>query len=81
MQQLAPMSGHPFDMVYMRDNVTGHEQAIRGVEQELQQTHNPAIRGLIMGGLPILEQHLALAEAVDNAIGGSGGAQAMNQAG
>ena len=65
MDQLKSMSGAQFDSAYMNDMVQDHEKAIRRFESESSNAQNPAVVAVVSGALPILQQHLALAEAVD----------------
>lgn len=79
MQKLSGISGQQFDQAYMQENVTNHQKDVQQIEQHLQQAHNPEVRGLLMGALPIIQQHLALAQAVNQSLSGQGsGAQAYN---
>lgn len=68
LQQLQSAYGQQFDVQFMRMQVQDHVKDVRDMTQHYQNTSNEMIRGLIANTLPILRQHLALAEAVDRYV-------------
>ena len=69
--QLKSMSGAQFDRAYMNDMVQGHEKAVGKFESEKSNAQNPTVRDVVSSALPILQQHLALAKAVQASLSGA----------
>jgi hypothetical protein len=68
------MHGGSFDVRYMHDQIAIHHHAISSYQREERSTTgDEAIRALTQAALPVLRQHLALAQAVDHAINGESG--------
>jgi len=61
-------SGSEFDTKYMQHMVQGHEQVIQKFKSEEGQARARPVEAVIAGALPILQQHLALAQAVQSGI-------------
>ncbi|HET8995147.1 MAG TPA: DUF4142 domain-containing protein [Acetobacteraceae bacterium] len=70
MQKLEPLHGHAFDRQFMQAQIKDHHGDIQKFHQELQSTHDGSVRAFAVTTLPMLRQHLALAEAVDHSLGG-----------
>lgn len=68
MSQLESMNGSQFDTAYMKDMVNGHEMAVSRFRSESSSAQDPSIRAVVSSALPILEQHLALAKAVQASL-------------
>jgi putative membrane protein len=68
MANLQNMSGSKFDTMYMQDMVRGHEQAIQRFKSEKGQAQARPVEAVVATALPILEQHLAIAQAVQSGI-------------
>ena len=64
MATLQGMNGAKFDAAYMQHMVQGHQQAVQRFKSEKGQTQSQPVEGVIGATLPIIEQHLALAQAV-----------------
>jgi putative membrane protein len=64
MATLQGMSGAKFDAAYMEHMVQGHEQAVQKFKSEKGQPQSQPIEAVVAATLPIIEQHLALAQAV-----------------
>jgi putative membrane protein len=69
---LQGMSGAKFDAAYMQDMVQGHEHAVQKFRSEQGQAQAQAVKAVVAATLPILEQHLALAQAVQSEIQNQG---------
>lgn len=69
MHKLEPLHGHEFDRQFMHAQIKDHRGDIQKFQQELQATHVTPVKAFAMTTLPILRQHLALAEAVDHSLG------------
>jgi putative membrane protein len=61
---VAGFSGSQFDRWYADLEVQDHKQDITEAEDEVEKGHNPKIRQLAADDLPVLREHLALAEAL-----------------
>ena len=66
MNQLKSMNGSQFDAAYMKDMVDGHQMVVSRFKSE--QSSAPGIRAVVLSALPIIEQHLALAKAVQASL-------------
>jgi putative membrane protein len=68
MDQLRSMSGSQFDSTYMNDMVKGHEKVVTRFQSEKSNAYNPTVLSVASSALPILQQHLALAKAVQASL-------------
>ena len=77
MQKLEPLNGLQFDREYMRGMVQGHMKVVQHFHEAGSTAQSPAVRALAAQGLPILQQHLALAQAVEASIQSHGPTQTI----
>jgi putative membrane protein len=63
-QRLASMKGSSFDQAYMRDMVEDHQKDVQEFQQEANNGQNEALRMFAQQTLPILQQHLQMAESI-----------------
>jgi len=68
MATLQELSGSKFDAAYMHHMVQGHEQAVQRLKSEKGQAQSEPVEAVVIATLPIIEQHLALAQAVSSEI-------------
>jgi putative membrane protein len=68
MDRLESMSGGQFDRAYMNDMVQGHQKVVSRFQSEKSNAHNPTVLAVASSALPILQQHLALAKAVQGSL-------------
>jgi putative membrane protein len=68
MDQLKSMTGDQFDSAYINHMVQGHEKVVSRFESEKANAHNPTVLAVASSALPILQQHLALAKAVQASL-------------
>lgn len=68
MANLQNMSGSKFDTTYIQEMVQGHEHAVQRFKSAKGQAQAGPVEAVVVGALPILEQHLALAQAVQSGI-------------
>jgi len=69
------MRGAEFDRAYMHDMVQDHEKDVKQFRQESQRATDPDIKGFAQQTLPVLEQHLKMAQDTSKsltAVGSSG---------
>jgi putative membrane protein len=64
MNRLSQLRGSAFDQAFMQAMVEGHEKAVSYFEHEGTRVHDPQLKSWAMDTLPILQQHLALAQAI-----------------
>lgn len=64
MATLQGVSGAKFDAAYMQHMVQGHAQAVQKFKSEKDNAQSKPIEVVVAATLPIIEQHLALAQAV-----------------
>ena len=62
--EMQNLQGSAFDRRFIAEQIKDHGDDIRKFSEEIQKTHDPAIRHFASEGLPMLKQHLALAKAV-----------------
>ncbi|MGH7738928.1 MAG: DUF4142 domain-containing protein [bacterium] len=70
--QLSRMHGSQFDEDYIHHMVAGHNGAIAMIENEIENGQNPRIKGFAEEILPIIQDHLRVAENVAGKMGLSG---------
>lgn len=68
MAQLQSMSGSQFDTSFVSGQIKDHEQAIQRFQSEKSSAQNPTVKALATGALPILQQHLALAQMIEQSL-------------
>jgi putative membrane protein len=61
-QRLRSLKGPSFDAAYMRDMVQDHKKDIAEFRQEAENGTDPALKAFAQKYLPVLEQHLQMAE-------------------
>ena len=64
-QKLSGMNGTAFDQAYARDEVSDHEQDIALFRKEANSGQDPSLKAFAQKTLPILQQHLQLAQALN----------------
>ncbi len=63
-QRLSSLSGTAFDQAYAQAQVRDHQQAVALFRQEKSSGHDPALKTYAQKTLPILRQHLQLAQSL-----------------
>ncbi|HEY4043120.1 MAG TPA: DUF4142 domain-containing protein [Rhodopila sp.] len=61
-ERLQTMRGNAFDTAYMHDMVQDHQKDIADFRKEAADGKDPALRTFAQKHLPVLEQHLQMAE-------------------
>lgn len=64
MATLQKLNGAKFDAQYMQHMVQGHEQAVQKFKAESGEAQSRPVEAVVSATLPLIEQHLALAQAV-----------------
>jgi putative membrane protein len=80
--RLSKMRGAEFDRAYMRDMVQDHEKDVRKFRQEAQHGGDADLKGFAQNTLPVLEQHLKMAQDTSKsltAVGSSGQGRSSGQ--
>jgi putative membrane protein len=62
-KRLSALKGAAFDTEYMRHEVADHGQDIAEFQREAQSGQDPALKAFAQKTLPVLRQHLQMAEA------------------
>jgi len=76
--RLSKLRGTEFDRAYMRDMVQDHEKDVKKFRQAAEHANDPDLKSFAQNTLPVLEQHLKLAQETSRsltAVGSSGHAQ------
>jgi putative membrane protein len=66
-QRLQGLSGTAFDSAYTQDMVTDHHQDIADFQKEANSGQDPQLKAFAQKYLPVLQQHLQLAQAAEKA--------------
>jgi putative membrane protein len=64
MQQLSGMTGSSFDQSYAQAELRDHQQDIALFQREAKSGQDPALKQFAQKTLPVLRQHLQLAQAL-----------------
>ena len=67
--KLSQLSGPAFDKAYMKDMLKDHREDIKEFQKEANSGKDPQLKQLAASTLPILQQHLQLAESTEAQIG------------
>jgi putative membrane protein len=62
-KQLSALKGPAFDTAYTGDMVKDHQQDIAEFKREAQSGQDPALKAFAQKTLPVLQQHLQMAQA------------------
>ena len=65
-QKLSGLNGTAFDQAYARDEVSDHEQDVALFRKEANSGQDPSLKAFAQKTLPILQQHLQLAQALNS---------------
>ena len=68
-EKLHGTSGAEFDRAFMQAQVKGHKKVVGAFRDEKKSAQNEQVKQFVEHTLPTLEQHLALAEAVQGSLG------------
>jgi putative membrane protein len=63
-KRLSGLKGSAFDAAYTQDMVRDHREDIAEFQREAQSGQDPALKAFAQKTLPILQQHLQMAQAV-----------------
>jgi len=77
-QQLSSSSEQQFNKLYMDHMLSGHKGAIDTFENEIEHGNSPAIKDYAETVLPVIQDHVRIAEDVAGTMGMSG-KQGLNQ--
>jgi putative membrane protein len=69
LDQLNRLSGPEFDRIYMNLMIQGHQEAVSRLQNEGQYAQSAPVRARISNDLPLLQQHLSLAQQVGAQVG------------
>lgn len=67
-QELQQLSGAEFDQAYMEEMVTDHEEDVELFEEQAQSGKDPDLRAFAEETLPILREHLQMAEEIHSEL-------------
>jgi len=71
-QKLSSASGAQFDQMYIDHMLSGHKGAIDTFENEIENGNNSAIKSYAEKVLPVIQDHVRIAEDVDGKMGQAG---------
>jgi putative membrane protein len=64
LQRLSGLNGPAFDRAYAQAQLSDHQQAVALFRQEADSGHDPALKAFAQKTLPILRQHLQMAQSL-----------------
>jgi len=64
-KRLSGLNGTAFDAAYTQDMVRDHQQDIAEFKREAQSGQDPALKAFAQKTLPVLQQHLQMAQAAN----------------
>jgi putative membrane protein len=67
-EKLSKMRGAEFDRAYMREMVEDHEKTVKKFHQQAQQGNDGDLKEFAQNTLPVLEQHLKLAQDLSKSL-------------
>jgi putative membrane protein len=67
-QRLRGLNGDAFDRAYAQDQLSNHEQDIALFRREANSGQDPELKAFAQKTLPILQQHLQLAQILSNTL-------------
>lgn len=70
--RLAKLNGQAFDRAFVQAQVEDHQKDIRYLQQQAQAVQDPNLKSFIRETLPVMQQHLQMAEQIENQVTGSG---------
>jgi putative membrane protein len=70
--RLAKLNGAEFDRAYMQDMVADHRKDVADFQKESSAAQNPDLGDFVRKTTPTLQQHLAMAQQVQDSLTGSG---------
>lgn len=66
LQEIGGLSGEQFDREFLKVAVEGHKKAIKEYEKQAQEGEDPAIRSYASETLPVLREHLRIAQLLQD---------------
>ena len=71
-QQLEQLHGAAFDVAYVSGQIQGHARTIQLLEYEIGSGQNPRLKGFASEILPVVMEHLAMAQRLNAELTGAG---------
>jgi len=71
-QRLDNIQGETFDLGYIRGQISAHQQAVQLFEYEIGSGQDSQLKSFAAGALPVLMQHLEMAQNIDAQLTGAG---------
>jgi putative membrane protein len=70
MNKLSGLSGRDFDRAYAEEMVQDHERAVKLFQKYQQESSNKELGAFAKQTLPVLEEHLQMAQTLEKSLGG-----------
>jgi putative membrane protein len=70
MNKLSRLSGRDFDRAYAEEMVQDHERAVNLFQKYQQESSNKELGAFAKQTLPVLEEHLQMAQTLEKSLGG-----------
>ena len=75
-QLRAAGTGPSFDMAYQQQQIAAHQQAIQMMQNYAASGDVPALRTVAAGAIPVMQKHLAMAQALQTRAAAAASADA-----
>jgi len=75
--QLEKLNGAAFDRAFVDAEVKDHQKDITFYQNESNRLQDPQLRSFVQQTLPVLQEHLQMAERVESQVGASSGSSTM----
>jgi putative membrane protein len=69
LQMVQSQTGAEMDRHFAHHSVMDHQKDIRDTQRAIAAAHNPAVRQLLEGMMPVLRKHLAAAQQLEQQLG------------
>ena len=70
MNKLSELSDKKFDRAYAKEMVTDHEKAVKLFQSYQRASSNKELEAFARETLPVLEEHLRMAQALEKSLSG-----------
>ncbi len=70
MEHLKSLSGTDFDKAYIKHMVSDHKKDVKEFEKAAQKSQDPDLKAFANKTLPVLQEHLSMAESVKGKVAG-----------
>ncbi len=74
--RLEKLNGQAFDRAYVQAQVKDHQKDIQYLQRQADAVQNPELKSFIQQAEPVMQQHLQMAQQIENQMASSGASNA-----